>query len=118
MAKKLYVGNLSHELNNEDLKDLFTEHGEVLSAIIIMDRETKRSKGFGFVEMKNEEEADNAIQSLHGFEVKGRKLTVNEARPQTERIGGGGGRSNGGGNGGGRGFPRGGQGFGGGNRRG
>ena len=114
MAKKLYVGNLSHELNNEDLKNLFTEHGEVLSAIIIMDRETKRSKGFGFVEMKNEEEADNAIQSLHGFEVKGRKLTVNEARPQTERVGGGGR----GGNGNGRGSPRGGQGFGGGHRRG
>jgi RNA recognition motif-containing protein len=104
VAKKLYVGNLSHELNNEDLKEIFLPFGEVMSATIIIDRDTRRSKGFGFVEMKQAEEADAAIDALHGSEVKGRKLTVNEARPQPERTGSSGSRGGprGNGNGGGR----------------
>lgn len=85
MSKKLYVGNLSHDLNNNDLQQLFEAHGNVVSAQIIMDRESGRSKGFGFVEMGSVTEAKEAIDALNGKEVHGRSLTVNEARPQAER---------------------------------
>ena len=85
MSKKLYVGNLSHYLNNNDLQQLFEAHGNVVSAQIIMDRESGRSKGFGFVEMGSVTEAKEAIDALNGKEVHGRPLTVNEARPQAER---------------------------------
>src|SRR4051794_19014634 len=95
MGKKLYVGNLTYEVNDSELSSLFQPHGTVESAQVIMDRDTGRSKGFGFVEMKTEAEAKAAIQALNGKEVNGRALTVNEAKPKTE--GGGGGRSGGGG---------------------
>jgi RNA recognition motif-containing protein len=85
MGKKLYVGNLSYSTNNEALKDLFAAIGTVESANIITDKMSGRSKGFGFVEMSTEEEAQNAISSLNGKEVEGRNLTVNEARPMEER---------------------------------
>lgn len=109
MGKKLYVGNLAYTVNDSDLKDLFSEHGTVTSAQVLMDRQTGRSKGFGFVEMSIDEEAANAITALHGKEHGGRALTVNEARPMEPRApresgggrGFGGGRS-GGGFGGGR----------------
>lgn len=106
MGKKLYVGNLSYEVTDGDLQRLFEAHGAVESAQVIMDRDTGRSKGFGFVEMKNAAEADAAIVALNGRESGGRTLTVNEARPKTEggRGGSGGGRGGyGGGGGGGRG---------------
>jgi RNA recognition motif-containing protein len=99
MGKKLYVGNLSYDLSDGDLSKLFEAHGGVESAQVIMDRDTGRSKGFGFVEMKTEQEAQAAIAALNGKEVNGRSLTVNEARPKTE--GGGRGRGPGGGGGGG-----------------
>ena len=100
MGKKLYVGNLSYEVTNSDLEALLGEHGEVQSAEVIMDRDTGRSKGFGFVEMGSQQEADAAIAALNGTENGGRALTVNEAKPREQRSGGGGG---GGGNrGGGR----------------
>lgn len=108
MAKKLYVGNLSYQMTEDGLKDLFTPIGEVLSAKIITDAATGRSKGFGFVEMANDEEADKAIADLNGTTVMERALNVSEARPQTERGGRGGGRP-GGGRGGQRGFDRGGR---------
>ncbi len=120
MAKKLYVGNLSHDMADSDLQTLFEQHGTVESAQIIMDRDTGRSKGFGFVEMGTEEEAQQAIEALNGQEAHGRQLTVNEARPRTERGGGGGGGARGGfrgGRGGGGGFGGGGGGGGGGGRR-
>jgi RNA recognition motif-containing protein len=113
MGKKLYVGNLTYEVNDGELSKLFEAHGTVESAQVIMDRDTGRSKGFGFVEMKTEAEAKAAILALNGKEVNGRALTVNEAKPKTE--GGGGGRSGGGG--GGRGGYGGGGGGGGGGRR-
>jgi RNA recognition motif-containing protein len=100
----IYVGNMNFNLKNEDLFNLFSQFGEVASAKIINDRETGRSKGFGFVEMDNSEEALKAIASLNESEVMGRKLIVNEARPQDKSGGGGGGfkkRSFGGGGGGG-----------------
>jgi len=102
MGKKLYVGNLTYGVTDSDLTKLFEAFGTVESAQVIMDRDTGRSKGFGFVEMKTDQEAQTAIQALNGKEVGGRALTVNEARPKTEggRGGGGGGR---GGFGGGRG---------------
>lgn len=109
MAKKLFVGNLSHDLDNNDLQALFETHGTVVSAQVIMDRDTGRSKGFGFVEMSSDDEAQAAITALNGKEASGRPLTVNEARPREERSGGGSGHS--GGNRGGRGG-----GFGGGRR--
>src|SRR5271165_5092533 len=87
MGKKLYVGNLSYETTDSDLQSLFTPHGTVQSAQVIMDRETSRSKGFGFVEMDNGEQAQAAIAALNGQEVNGRTLTVNEARPREERGG-------------------------------
>lgn len=103
MGKKLYVGNLSYNVNSSDLEQLFGQHGQVTSAQIINDRDTGRSKGFGFVEMSNDDEATAAIAALNGQQHDGRTLTVNEARPREERGGGGGGgRSFGGGGGGGR----------------
>ncbi len=99
----IYVGNMNFNLSNEDLFNLFSQFGEVSSAKIINDKETGRSKGFGFVEMENAEDALKAIASLNESDVQGRKLIVNEARPQ-EKSGGGGGykkRSFGGGGGGG-----------------
>jgi RNA recognition motif-containing protein len=105
MGKKLYVGNLTYEVTDGDLLKLFEPHGTVESAQVIMDRETGRSKGFGFVEMKNDQEAQAAIAALNGTESGGRSLTVNEARPKSDGgrggSGGRGGRS-GGGYGGGR----------------
>jgi cold-inducible RNA-binding protein len=110
---KLYVGNLAYSMTDTDLQNLFEQYGAVQSAQVIMDRDTGRSKGFGFVEMGTTEEGQAAIQALNDQEVNGRKLTVNEARPREERGGGGGGgRGRGGfGGGGGRG------GFGGGGKR-
>ena len=108
MAKKLYVGNLSYQVDSSELEKLFSAHGTVSSAQIISDRETGRSKGFGFVEMNSDDEAQAAIAALNGQDYQGRTLTVNEARPREERPGGfgggGGGRGGGGGGyGGGRG---------------
>lgn len=95
MAKKLYVGNLSYGTSDSSLQQLFEQYGTVLSAQVIMDRESGRSKGFGFVEMQSDSEAQAAIDGLNQHEVDGRPLTVNEARPREDR-GGGGGRSGGG----------------------
>ena len=89
---KLYVGNLSFNTTNQDLNDLFGAVGTVQSSNIIEDRETGRSRGFGFVEMSSEAEGKQAIEQLDGKEVDGRTLKVNEAKPQTDRAGGGGGR--------------------------
>lgn len=101
MGKKLYVGNLSYGMRDGDLQELFAACGSVLSAQVIMDRESGRSKGFGFVEMESDDEAAAAITALNGKEIEGRPLTVNEARPKTEGGGGGGGRGGRGGFGGG-----------------
>ena len=115
MGKKLYVGNLSYQVDSSELEQLFGQHGQVVSAQIINDRDTGRSKGFGFVEMANDDEAEAAIAALNGQEHGGRALTVNEARPREDRGGGGGGGGRGGyGGGGGRGG--GGGGYGGGGR--
>ena len=104
MGKKLYVGNLSYSVDSSELEQLFGQHGQVLSAQIINDRDTGRSKGFGFVEMANDAEADAAIAALNGQQHNGRALTVNEARPREDRggrgYGGGGGGGYGGGGGG------------------
>jgi len=113
MAMKLYVGNLSYSVTSESLEQLFAQYGEVRSAQVIQDRDTGRSKGFGFVEMADDNAARDAINALHDKEHDGRPLTVNEARPREER-GGGGGRGYGGGGGGGRGYGGGGGGGGGG----
>ena len=102
MGKKLYVGNLTYRTNSSDLEQLFSQYGTVQSAEVISDRETGRSKGFGFVEMTTEAEAKAAIEALHEHEVDGRRLTVNEARPREPRPGGGGGWRGGSGGGGGR----------------
>src|SRR5438874_10321828 len=88
VAKKLYVGNLSYGMTDNDLHNLFEPHGAVQSAQVIKDRDTGRSKGFGFVEMDNGEQAQAAVDALNGQEVNGRALTVNEARPREERGGG------------------------------
>jgi RNA recognition motif-containing protein len=112
MGKKLYVGNLPYSVGDSELQRLFEAHGSVVSAQVIMDRDTGRSKGFGFVEMGSDQEAQAAIAALNGKESDGRALTVNEARP---KEGGGGGR--GGSGGGGRGGYGGGGGGGGGGRR-
>lgn len=85
MAKKLYVGGLSYQTDQQGLQDLFSQAGEVASATIITDRMSGRSKGFGFVEMATEEEAQNAINMFNGKEFDGRNITVNEARPQEAR---------------------------------
>lgn len=105
MGKKLYVGNLSYSVNNSELEQMFSPHGAVESAHVITDRETGRSKGFGFVEMSSDQQAQAAITALHGKEVGGRSLTVNEARPKEDRGDGGfGGGRRGGGGGAGRRF--------------
>jgi RNA recognition motif-containing protein len=105
MAKNIYVGNLVWEATADDLLDLFGQHGRVTRAQVITDRETGRSRGFGFVEMESDSEAQKAIDSLNGHEHNGRPLTVNEAKPREERGPGGGGGGGGGrsGYGGGRG---------------
>ena len=97
MATKLFVGNLSFQSTNADLEDLFSQVGAVASATIIMDKMTGKSRGFGFVEMTTNQEAQQAVERLNGTELHGRALTVNEAKPQEPR--GGGGRSFGGGGG-------------------
>src|SRR3954469_20186146 len=114
MGKKLYVGNLSYDTTDSALEQLFAAFGSVQSAQVIMDRDTGRSKGFGFVEMSSDAEAQAAIAGLSGKEVGGRSLTVNEAKPREDRGGGGGGGGRGGYGGGGGG--RGGYGGGGGGR--
>jgi RNA recognition motif-containing protein len=131
MGSKLYVGNLSYNTSSSELEQLFGQHGTVQSAEIIQDRDTGRSKGFGFVQMGSDEEAQAAIAALNGQDLDGRALTVNEAKPREDRPrggggggggrggyggGGGGGRSGGGGYGGGGGGGRGGSGGGGGGR--
>lgn len=100
MGKKLYVGNLTYGVTDSDLETLFATYGTVESAQVIMDRDTGRSKGFGFVEMKSDQEAQAAIAALNGKEMEGRALTVNEARPKPEGGGGRGGPRGGGGGGG------------------
>ena len=95
MSKKVYVGNLSFQTSENDLTDLFTPFGEVETVSIITDRDTGRSKGFGFVTM-NDDGAEKAISQLNGTEVSGRALTVNEARPMVKKDFGGGGRGRGG----------------------
>ena len=109
MGRKLYVGNLAYSVTDAMLSEMFSAHGTVQSAQVIMDRDTGRSKGFGFVEMGSDQEAQAAITALNGKEVEGRSLTVNEARPRPQGSGGnrGGGGSRdrggyGGGGGGGR----------------
>jgi RNA recognition motif-containing protein len=93
MGKKLYVGNLSYEVTSSDLEKMLEPHGTVASAQVITDRDTGRSKGFGFVEMSNDQEAKSAIEALNGKETNGRALTVNEAKPREDRTGrSGGGR--------------------------
>ena len=105
MAKKLYVGNLSYNTHEEDLREAFSKIGEVVSATLIVDQTNGRSKGFGFVEMASDEDAEKAISSMNGTIFMDRTITVNEARPKTEGGrcgfgGGGGGRDNRGGGGG------------------
>lgn len=123
MGNKLYVGNLAYSVRDEDLNDAFSQFGAVNSAKVMMDRETGRSKGFGFVEMASDAEAQAAINGLNGQPISGRAVVVNEARPREERPGGfrspygGGGRREGGGGGGGGGFGGGGGGGGGGGFR-
>lgn len=83
--KKIYVGNLSFQMSDQDLMALFTEYGQVNSAAVILDRETGRSRGFGFVEMESDDDARKAIESLNGRDIEGRTLNVNEARPREPR---------------------------------
>jgi len=85
-TKKLFVGNISWQASSEDLEELFSECGEVEEAVVITDRNSGRSKGFGFVTFKNKEDADKAIEKFHDFEFQGRNLTVNEARPPKKRY--------------------------------
>lgn len=99
MAKKLYVGGLAYQTSQQSLQDLFAQAGNVASVAIITDRMTGQSKGFGFVEMATEEEAQNAINMFNGKELDGRTITVNEARPQEPRPAGGGFSRGGGGRG-------------------
>jgi RNA recognition motif-containing protein len=106
MGNKLYVGNLAYSVRDDDLQQAFAQFGTVSSAKVMMDRDTGRSKGFGFVEMGSDAEAQSAINGMNGQALDGRALVVNEARPREERpggFGGGGGRSGGGGFGGGSG---------------
>jgi len=118
MGKKLYVGNLSYDVDSSSLQEIFAAHGTVESAEIIADRDTGRSKGFGFVQMSSDEEASAAIAALNGQQHGGRALTVNEAKPREPRSGGGFGGGGGGGGrrggGGGGGYGGGGGGYGGG----
>ncbi len=104
MGKRLYVGNLTYDVSDSELQSVFEAYGTVESAQVVQDRNTGRSKGFGFVEMSTQAEADAAIAAMNGKDLKGRNLTVNEARPKTEGGGGGGrGGFGGGGSRGGRG---------------
>jgi RNA recognition motif-containing protein len=103
MARKIYVGNLPWSTTSQDLEAMFAPHGAVRSAEVISDRETGRSRGFGFVEMETDDGLQAAINALNGQEINGRPLTVNEARERTPRPGGGGGGGGRGGYGGGRG---------------
>ena len=119
MGSKLYVGNLNYEVTGSDLEQLFAQHGTVQSAEVIADRDTGRSKGFGFVQMGSDDEAQAAIAALNGQQHNGRALTVNEAKPREDRPRGGGGGFGGGGGGrrgggGGGGYGGGGGGYGGG----
>ena len=120
MSMKLYVGNLAFQTSSEDLQQLFSQAGTVESASVVEDRETGRSRGFGFVEMSSKEEGQRAIEQFNGKELQGRNLNVNEAKPRENRGGGGGrggfGGNRGGGYGGNRGGGRGGYGGGGGDR--
>ena len=127
MGNKLYVGNLPYSFRDSDLEQAFSQYGQISSAKVMMERDTGRSKGFGFVEMSSEAEAQAAIQGLNGQQIGGRGLVVNEARPMEPRSGGGGfgggggggrGGYGGGGGGGGGGGDRGGYGGGGGGGRG
>ena len=116
MGNKLYVGNLAYSVRDENLQQRFAEFGTVTSAKVMMDRDTGRSKGFGFVEMESEAQAQAAVRGLHGQSVDGRDLVVNEARPKEDRPGGFGGaggarRGGGGGYGGGSGYGGGGRGY-------
>ena len=97
MSKKLYVGNLSFSVTDNELTEMFSPHGEVRTAQVIMDRTTGQSKGFGFVEMESGTSAEAAIAALNGKDHGGRALTVNEAKPKENRSGGGGGYGGGGG---------------------
>lgn len=112
MGKRLYVGNLSYSVTSPDLQQLFSQFGQVTNATVMQDRETGRSKGFGFVEMSTDQEAQAAIDGLHNTQQGGRPLTVNEARPKEDRPRGGGGYGGGGGGG----YGGGGGGYGGGGR--
>ena len=117
MGSKLYVGNLSYNVTSSDLEQMFSQHGSVQSAEVISDRDSGRSKGFGFVQMGNDQEAQGAITALNGRDHDGRSLTVNEAKPREDRPrggGGGGGGGRGGYGGGGGGGRSGGGGYGGG----
>src|SRR5438094_9019712 len=116
MGKKLYVGNLGYGVTDSELEQMFAAHGTVESAQVIMDRDPGRSKGFGFVEMRSDQEAQAAIAAMNGKDIDGRASTVNEARPKTEGGGGGGRGGYGGGGGCGGGGGRGGYGGGGGRR--
>lgn len=108
MARKLYVGNLPYDTSDQDLQTLFAEAGTVESVSLMRDQATGRARGFGFVEMATDEEAQNAIRTLNNYDLGGRNLTVNEARPKTSSggFGGGGGGGYGGGGGGRRSEPR------------
>ena len=114
MGTKLYVGNLPYSFRDSDMEQAFSQYGTVTSAKVMMERDTGRSKGFGFVEMGSEAEAQAAIQGMNGHQSGGRALVVNEARPMEPRSGGGGGGYGGGGGGGGRREGGGGGGYGGG----
>jgi RNA recognition motif-containing protein len=92
MSNKLFVGNLSFDITENDLQDAFTAHGTVMETNLLMDRETGRPRGFGFITMSSAEEAEKAISALNGSQLGGRALTVNVAKPREERTGGGGGR--------------------------
>ena len=121
MGNKLYVGNLSYNIRDDELQQAFAQYGSVTSAKVMMDRETGRSKGFGFVEMGSDPEAQAAINGMNGQPLDGRAIVVNEARPREERPGGYGNRGGYGGGGGGRpggGYGGGGGGYGGGGRSG
>lgn len=109
MESKLYVGNLSYDTTEEQLRELFSQAGAIKEIAMIMDRETRRPKGFGFIEMETQAEAAKAIQMFSDYELDGRRLTVNMARPREERGGGGYGGGNRGGGRGGRGGFRGGR---------
>jgi RNA recognition motif-containing protein len=101
MASKLFIGSLAWATNDDSLRDFFATVGTVVSASVIIDRETNRSKGFGFVEMSSDDEAKAAVDQLNGKDLDGRAIVVSEARPREERPRGGGGGGYGGGNGGG-----------------